>query len=84
MSKYNFVKTDFCQQRSVPLTTPRITVYPRYQLTDTVYAITNYLRRVAPRSGDQLVAYHQHAVVIPGNVTLYYHFTADFRRYRVR
>ena len=83
MGKSNFVEMDFCQRVGVALTTPWITINLIHQLTNAVQAVADNLGRIASRGGDQLIADHEHAVILARNVTLNHDFAADFSRYRV-
>ena len=51
-------------------TTTRIAVHFRHQFRDGVNAITDHEGRITARSGDQLVAHHQKAIVMAGYIAL--------------
>jgi hypothetical protein len=58
--------------------TLRVLVHVLDQLTHGAFAVAEHLRRVAPRSGDQAIADHQHAEVMSGKVLLDQDRVAEF------
>ena len=55
-----------------------IAVDPVHQFTDGVAAITRHIGRLTTRRCHQLVANHQQAIVVAGNVALKQDFFAEF------
>jgi hypothetical protein len=67
----------------VAFATSWILVHTFDQLAECVHAIADDQRWIASGGGDQLVADHQQAVVVAGNVALDEDFVADFKSDRV-
>jgi hypothetical protein len=79
----NFVKVNFGQCVRMTFATSRVAIYLLNQMTNAVHAIAYNLGRITPRGRNQLIADHQHAVIITWNITLDQDLIADLRRYGV-
>ena len=67
------VDADLGERGAVALATARVQVDLGHQFAHGVLAVADHQRRVAPGSGDQLVAHHQQAEVVAGQVFLDHH-----------
>src|SRR6185312_10647983 len=71
----DFVETDFGQRRAVSFTTPGVGVDPIHQFAHAVDTVADHMGRVPPGCRDQLVADHQQAEIVAGEVFFDHHLT---------